>query len=63
MNVCRVDILAECRGCHGRDRFPGLRARESGPLVEARVADAMKTAVNWKQERADWKALRKLLEE
>jgi hypothetical protein len=63
LNVRRVDILAECRGCHGRDRFPGLRARESGPLVEARVADAMKTAVKWKEERADWKALRKLLEE
>ncbi|HEV3256014.1 MAG TPA: hypothetical protein VG013_03975 [Gemmataceae bacterium] len=61
--VRRVDIKNECTGCHNRDRFPGLRARESGPLLQATVADTMGIAVKWKQERPDWKALRKLLAE
>jgi hypothetical protein len=59
--VRQVDIKNECTGCHNRDRFPGLRARESGPLVQKPLADAMGTAVKWKQGRADWKTLRKLL--
>jgi hypothetical protein len=61
LGVRRVDIQAQCIGCHGRDRFPGLRAPR--PLVEASAADAMDTAVKWKRERADWQALRKLLVE
>jgi len=59
--VRRVDIRAECTGCHSRDRFPGLRAPR--PLLEVRAARAMETAVKWKRERVDWKALRKLLSE
>jgi hypothetical protein len=61
LDVRRVDIKNECRGCHAPDRFPGLRSRESGPLAAARVADALETAVKWKRERPDCKALRKLL--
>jgi hypothetical protein len=63
LGVRRVDIQAECTGCHARDRFPGLRARDAGPLVGAPVADAMATAVKWKRGRPDWKGLRKLLAE
>jgi hypothetical protein len=61
LDVRRVDIKNECRGCHAPDRFLGLRSRESGPLAAARAADAMETAVKWKRERPDWKALRKVL--
>jgi hypothetical protein len=61
LTVRQLDIRNECTGCHNRDRFPGLRARESGPLVGVAVADAIKTAVQWKRQRPDWKALRKLL--
>jgi hypothetical protein len=63
LDVRRVDIKNECSGCHAPDRFPGLRSRESGPLAAARAADAMATAVKWKRERPDWKALRMLLGE
>src|SRR5262249_30734916 len=63
LDVRRVDIKNECRGCHAPDRFPGLRARESGPLAAARAADAMEAAVKGKRERPDWKALRKLWSE
>jgi hypothetical protein len=63
LDVRRVDIKNECRGCHAPDRFPGLRSRESGPLAAARATDAMETAVKWKRERPDWKALRQLLAE
>jgi hypothetical protein len=63
LDVRRVDVHAQCRGCHSRDRFPGLRARESGPLLEVPVADALGAAVKWKRERPDWAALRRLLAE
>jgi hypothetical protein len=59
--VRQVDVKAECRGCHSRDRFPGLRAPR--PLSEVSVTEAMETAVKWKRDRPDWKALRKLWEE
>jgi hypothetical protein len=62
-DVRTADIHAECRGCHSRDRFPGLRAWESGPVSEVTVADAMAAAVKWKRERSDWKTLQKLLTE
>jgi hypothetical protein len=62
-DVRRVDIKAECTGCHDRARFPGLRARDSGSLVEVPIGDAMGTAVKWKRERPDWKALQELLAE
>jgi hypothetical protein len=61
LDVRRVSIKSECTACHNPDRFSGLRARESGPLSETPVADAMTTALKWKQDRSDWKALRKLL--
>jgi hypothetical protein len=63
LDVRRVAIKNECRGCHAPDRFPGLRSRESGPVAAGRAADAMETAVKWKRERPAWKALRKLLAE
>jgi hypothetical protein len=59
--VRQVDLKAECRGCHDRARFPGLRAPR--PLVEVSVTEAMETAVKWNRDRADWKALRKLWEQ
>jgi hypothetical protein len=61
LGVRRVDIHAECTGCHNRDRFPGLRAPR--PRVKVSAADAMDTAVKWKRERPDWKALRERLAE
>jgi hypothetical protein len=63
LDVRRVDIKNECRGCHAPDRFPGLRSRESGPLAAAPAAKAVGIAVKWKRERPDWKALQKLLAE
>jgi hypothetical protein len=63
LDVRRVDIKNECRGCHAPDRFPGLRSHASGPLTAARTADALERAVKWKREGPDWKALRKLLAE
>ena len=63
LDVRRRDIKNECRGCHAPDRFPGLRSHESGPLTAASTADATESAVKWKRERPDWKALRKLLAE
>jgi hypothetical protein len=59
--VRQVDVKAECTGCHSRDRFPGLRAPR--PLAEVSTAEAMETAVKWKRDRPDWKALSKLWEE
>jgi hypothetical protein len=63
LDVRRVAIKNECRGCHASDRFAGLRSRESGSLAVARAADALETAIKWKRERPDWKALRELLAE
>ena len=61
LDVRRVDIKNECHGCHAPDRCPGLRSHESGSLTATRVADTMETALAWKRERPDFKALRKLL--
>jgi hypothetical protein len=60
VDVRRLSITNECTGCHNRDRFPGLRSRGSGSLIQVPIADAMRTAVKWKQERPDWKALQRL---
>jgi hypothetical protein len=57
LDARRVEIKEGCRACHSPDRFPGLGARSSGPLSKVAVMDAMGTAVRWRRERADWKAL------
>ncbi len=59
LDVRRVWIKGECRGCHDPSRFPGLRAER--PLGKVSVADALATAVNWKESRADWKELQRQL--